>query len=152
MSRDEATAMLGRAGETIVSNFFVKKMFTVEASVDQYDSTKDMLINNKKVEVKTQVPFVFKHAFSFKKTQLRKCLNSDFVVFVSVPNNEREHFSSGKGYLIQSKLMRYTEYTTKDGRDMILIPIKQKDMNEIFTMTEEECKILKRYSQSDWNK
>jgi hypothetical protein len=149
--KDSDQAKLGRAGETIVMNYFNKKGVIVESSVDQYDSQKDMLVDGKKVEVKTQVPFVSKDSFSFKKNQLKKCRNADMVFFVSVPNEKREHYSAGKVYAIESKKLQHTEYTTKDGRDMVLIPIKQEGMKEVFSMTPEECKILQRYSVSGWN-
>lgn len=151
MSRDSSIEKLGRAGETIVINHFSRKGLLVESSVDQYDSQKDMLVNGKKVEVKTQVPFVVKDSFSFKKNQLRKCLNADIVVFVSVPNEKREHYSAGKVYSIKSQDLQYSDYVTKDGRDMILIPIKQEGMKELFAMSEEECKLLQSYSASGWN-
>jgi hypothetical protein len=148
---DSLQAKLGRAGETIVLNYFSRKGVVVEASIDQYDSQKDMIVKNKKIEVKTQVPFVSKDSFSFKQNQLKKCLNADWVFFVSIPTKKREHFSTGKVYAIESKKMQYSGYQTKDGRDMILIPIKQESMKELFSMTEEECKILQRYSVSEWN-
>lgn len=144
-------AKMGRAGETIVLNWFSSNGVKFKASVDQYDNQKDILVEEKKVEVKTQVPFVFKNAFSFKDNQLRKCLNADYVYFVSVPNNEKPHHSAGKVYRIDSKSMKYENYKTKDGRNMVLVPIDQEDMQELFTMTPEEAKILQRYSVSGWN-
>lgn len=150
-SRDSSIERLGKAGETIVINHFTKKGLLVESSVDQFDSQKDMLVNGKKVEVKTQVPFVSKDSFSFKKNQLKKCLNADYVVFVSVPNDKRNHYSAGKVFSIKSKELQYGDYTTKDGRDMILVPIKQEGMKELFTMSETECNLLQSYSVSGWN-
>lgn len=144
-------AKMGRAGETIVLNWFSSNGVKFKASVDQYDSQKDILVEEKKIEVKTQVPFVFKNAFSFRDNQLRKCLNADFVYFVSVPNDEKPHHSAGKVYRIESKKMVHQFYTTKDGRKMVLVPINQEDMQELFTMTDEEARILQRYSVSGWN-
>lgn len=148
---DSLQAKLGRAGETIVINYFNRKGIVVESSVDQYDSQKDMLAKGKKIEVKTQVPFISKNSFSFKRDQLAKCLTVDWVFFVSVPNEKRKHYSSGKVYAIESKNLQYSGHETKDGRKMILVPIDQEGMKELFSMTEEECKILQRYSVSDWN-
>ena len=148
---DSSQSRLGRAGETLVSNFFVRKGMIVESSIDQYDSTKDMLVDGKKVEVKTQVPFVYRNAFTVKENQLTKCRNSDVVVFVSVPTKNKEHFSYGKVYSIRGCNMEYNRYTTKDGRNMILIPIKQDAMKTLFKMTDQEQRVLQSYSVSDWN-
>lgn len=149
MSNDSNQAKLGRAGETIVTNYFNKQGALVEASVDQYDSEKDMLIDGKKIEVKTQVPFVMKNAFTIKSNQLKKCLSVDKVFFVSVPNATRKHFSDGKVYSIESEKLVYENYTTKDGRNMILIPIDQ--MKEEFALSDNEKSVLQRYSVSGWN-
>lgn len=143
--------MLGRAGETIITNYCTKHGQIVEASVDQYDSEKDMLIDGLKCEIKTQVPWVTKNSFSFKPNQLKKCLNADRVIFISVPNATKPHWSDGKVFLIKSAEMKYTKTKTKDGRDMILIPIDQPGMDELFTISPEECKILQKYSVSAWN-
>lgn len=148
---DSSQAKLGRAGETIVLNWFSSKGIPFQVSVDQYDSQKDMIAEGKKIEVKTQVPFVMKDAFTFKENQLRKCLNADYVYFVSVPNEKRPHHSAGKVYRIESIQLKYDYYTTKDGRKMVLVPIKQEAMQELFEMTEKEAKILQRYSVSGWN-
>ncbi len=144
-------AKMGRAGETIVHNWLNKNGFVVEASVDQYDSEKDMLVEGKKIEVKTQVPFVIKDAFSILQKQLNKCLKADMVYFVSVPNTKHMHYSDGKVYRIESNKIKYQFHKTKDGRQMILIPIRQSDMIEVFQMSPKECQILQRYSVSKWN-
>lgn len=141
---------LGRAGEAIISNYFVKNDKKVEVSVNQYDSQKDMIVEGKSVEVKTQVPFVTKNSFSFRKNQLKKCVSADEVYFVSVPTNKK-HFSEGKVYCIKGPDIEYKEYTTKDGRDMILIPIEQKNMKMVFEVSNEEKELLVKYSSSNWN-
>lgn len=150
MSRDTDMTMLGRAGETVVMNWFASRGIPCQASVDQYDSQKDMIAEGKKIEVKTQVPFIMKDSFSFRENQLRKCVNADYVFFVSVPT-EKSHHSDGKVYRIESKKMKYTKYKTKDGRDMYLVPIKQADMQFLFDMAYSEVKTLQKYSVSTWN-
>lgn len=143
--------MLGRAGETIIANYCTSAGQKVVMSVDQYDSNKDMTVDGLMIEVKTQVPFVYKNAFTFRKNQLRKCTNADLVLFISVPARDKPHHSYGKVYMIKSEKLQYSDYITKDGREMILIPINQKDMEEFFILTKEECDILQRYSTSAWN-
>jgi len=141
---------LGRAGETIIFNYFVKNGKKVEVSVNQFDSQKDMVVEGKNIEVKTQVPFVTKDCFSFKRTQLKKCVSADEVYFISVPT-KKNHFSEGKVYKISGCDIEYKEYKTRDGRDMILIPIKQENMKMVFEVSEEEKELLVKYSSSNWN-
>ena len=150
LTREQNMEILGKTGEKIVSNFYSRKGKIVEQSINNFDSGKDMMVDGAKVEVKTQVPFVIKNAFSFRKNQLRKCLNADGVVFVSVPNSVKPHWSDGKVYLIEPSALKYSFYTTKDGREMVLIPINQPDMMEIYVMTQEECAELQKYTSSEW--
>lgn len=141
---------LGRAGETIIFNYFVKNGKKVEVSVNQFDSQKDMIVEGKNIEVKTQVPFITKNSFSFKKNQLKKCVSADEVYFISVPT-KKNHFSEGKVYSIRGSDIQYKEFKTKDGREMILVPIEQENMKLVFEVSEEERELLVRYSSSNWN-
>lgn len=151
--KDRSTSMsqLGRAGEVVFGNYMSQQGKVVEYSINQYDSNKDMKIDGKSYEIKTQVPFVLEDAFTVKENQLRKLKTADYTVFISVPNKERSHWSSGKVYMIESnkieKVIRRRK--TRDGRQMILLPINE--MTELFTMSEENSKILQRYSVSEWN-
>jgi hypothetical protein len=149
---DRSETKLGRAGETIVMNYFSRNGSIVEASVNQFDSQKDMLVDGtKKVEVKTQVPFIKKDAFTFRENQLKKCLESDELYFVSVPNLKIKHYSAGKVYRADPKKMKYDFYRTKDGRQMVIIPIQQDAIIQLFVMSEHECELLRSYSVSKWN-
>lgn len=149
--RSESISRLGRAGEVIFGNYMSKLGQPVEFSVDQFDSRKDLKIGEKTYEVKTQVPFVTENAFTIRENQLRKLQTADYTVFVSVPNVSRSHWSEGKVYIIESSKINSVirRRKTKDGRTMILLPISA--MNELFTITENECKLLQKYSVSDWN-
>jgi hypothetical protein len=140
---------LGKAGESIISNYFSSQGMRVEISVNQFDSQKDMIVEGKIVEVKTQVPFVTKDSFTFKQNQLNKCVNADEVYFISVPT-VRRHFSEGKVYVIKGSEIKYKKHKTKDGREMILIPINQDGMKEVFEVSEQEKKLLVQYSSSNW--
>ena len=151
MSREMNMEKLGKAGEFIISNACTKAGQKVILSEDQYDSKKDMIIDGLRVEVKTQVPFVYKNAFTFKPNQLKKCLSVDRVIFISVPNEKIAHHSDGKVYIIKPDEMKYSKYRTKDGRDMILIPINQPAMKEIYVLSPKQRKMLQQYSVSSWN-
>ena len=140
---------LGKAGESIISNYFSSRGMKVEISVNQFDSQKDMIVEGKVVEVKTQVPFVTKDSFTFKPNQLKKCVNADEVYFISVPT-VKQHFSEGKVYVIKGSEIQYKKHKTKDGREMILIPINQDAMKEVFEVSEQDKKLLVQYSSSNW--
>ena len=149
---DNSMQKLGRAGESLVANYYNSVGRQVSLSIDQFDSTKDMTIDGKHVEVKTQVPFITKNAFTIRPNQLKKCLNSSMIIFVSVPSMKKSHSSDGKVYEISPENMKYYETSVAGGRKMVLIPIDQPSMVCLFEMSDKEKQILQRYSISEWNK
>lgn len=152
-NKDRSTSMvhLGRAGEVIFGNYMSGQGKMVVYSVNQYDNQKDMKIDGESYEVKTQVPFVLENAFTVKENQLRKLKTANHTVFISVPNKERPHWSDGKVYMIDSSRIDdvIRRRKTKDGRQMILLPISE--MSELFTINEDETILLQKYSVSEWN-
>lgn len=150
-TEDDQKTRMGQIGETIFSNFCSANGYKIEMAIDPYDSKKDMMVDGLTTEVKTQVPYVYKNAFTFKPNQLKKCLTVERLIFVSVPNHKTPHYSEGKIYEIDPKKMQYYSYTARDGRNMIAIPIDQSDMTELFTMSKEHAKLLQTYSSSAWN-
>lgn len=148
---EDCRVRMGEIGEKIFINFCSSNGQKVEVASDPYDSKKDLLVEGLTTEVKTQVPFILKNAFTFRPTQLKKCLNVERLIFVSVPSNKRKYKSDGKVYEIDPTKMKYHSYSTEDGRNMIVIPIDQPDMTELFTMTENEAILLQKYSYSGWN-
>lgn len=151
MKKDDSQARLGRAGETIILNWLNKQGIKFYASVDQFDNRKDIVADNKRIEVKTQVPFISKNSFTIKENQVKKCMSVDYIYFVSVPNKRMPSSTDGKVYCIEPSKIQIFTHKTKDGRNMILIPIDQEHMKEVFTMSDEESKILQKYSVSSWN-
>jgi hypothetical protein len=145
---------LGIAGEKIVVNRLVQQGFKPQHHVNEYDSTGDITIDGRKVEVKTQTPFVKKNAFTIPAKQKRKCLEEASVLyFVSVPNSYTPHFSEGKVYRIDNpQSVKYEIYRPKanDG-DRICIPINQEGVVEDFTLNEDEKRLLVRNSTSSYN-
>jgi len=151
MSDVDNKTRMGQIGETIFANFCLANGYKIEMSIDPYDSKKDMIVDGLTTEVKTQVPYVHKNAFTFKPNQLKKCLTVERLIFVSVPNHRTFHHSAGKIYEINPKKMQYYSYAAKDGRNMIAVPIDQSDMTELFTMSKEHAELLQKYSSSTWN-
>ena len=79
---------LGSKGEHLVKDFFLSQGCNVIMSDDPFDKEKDMLVDGKKVEVKTEVPYYKEWAFTINskhKNQLKKCLTVDRLIFVVLP-------------------------------------------------------------------
>jgi hypothetical protein len=155
-SDDEKRGYQGKVGENIVANYYIERGKKVILSFDQHDEEKDLTIEGFAVEVKTMVPYFSEDAFSFRISQLEKCKNVDIVYFVSVPAEGRTHFSFGKVYRIRSEKMKYSFYYKTYGErgkaKMVLVPIKQEGMEEVFDLTEEQILKLQEYSTSSLNK
>lgn len=152
LTREEKMNELGLAGEKVVANMLNKLHpgLVIEHSINKYDSEKDMLVDGKKVEVKTESPFVFKNCFSFRPNQLRKCRNVDAFYIVSVPHIKFKHYSDGWVYRLIPSEFKTIEYVTKFGVKMIGIPIKQDACIPVYKMTDEEIKELMKYSNTEY--
>ena len=150
MTKDEMMNELGLMGEKIVINMLNEQGCKVKTSVDKYDSEKDMVVDGKKVEVKTQVPFIMQNAFTFKPNQLRKCRGVDELYFVSVPAGR--HGDKWEGWIFKADPKTFTtrQYKTKDGRDMILVDREQEALTPVLKMSNEEIKELQKYTVSGY--
>tara|TARA_B100000795_G_C22366617_1_gene274494 strand:+ start:42 stop:476 length:435 start_codon:yes stop_codon:yes gene_type:complete len=134
--------ILGDIGQKIVGNYMSRIGRTVEMSVDPFDSEKDMKVNEKSLEVKTQVPFCTKKGFSIKPNQLPKCLNADYFVIVQAPCDYLDKAAIWK----IKKGFKYRSIITKDGREMILIPWDQEAVVKKMDIVGEEKELLRKYS------
>jgi len=150
MTKDEMMNELGLAGEKIVINLLSEEGRKVKSSINKYDSEKDLLADDKKVEVKTQVPFIMQNAFTFKPNQLRKCRSVDILYFVSVPAGRHNDKWAGWIFKAEPKTFKIRNYKTKDGRDMILVDREQDALTPVKKMTDEEMKELQKYSVSGY--
>ena len=150
MNREEMMNELGLAGEKVVINMLSSLGLKVESSINKYDSEKDMLVDGKKVEVKTQVPFVMQNAFTFKPNQLNKCRSVDVLYFVCVP--PPSHYDKWAGWIfrVEPKNFVTRSYRTKDGRVMILIDREQDALIPVMKMSDENIKELKKYTVSGY--
>lgn len=146
---ESTQAHVGRIGEIIFGNYMTSQGKLVNHATNPYDPKKDMVIDGKVYEVKTQVPFVTENAFTIREHQLKKCREADYVVFVSIPNCERHHWSSGRVYMVEGSKMKTRTRKMRDGRKMILIGIDQ--LQELFIVPDDDCQTLMKYSVSRWN-
>jgi len=83
--RNSIQNIIGIIGETIIENVFSIEGFDFKKSDDWWDSEKDGIVNGKKYEVKTQVPFYSENAFSIPLSQFEKLSNVDITYFVEIP-------------------------------------------------------------------
>lgn len=152
MTREEKMAELGLTGEKVVTNMLNRLYpgLVIEHSINKYDSEKDMLVDGKKVEVKTESPYVLANCFSFRPNQLNKCRKVDVLYIVSVPHVKFKHFSDGWVYRLVPSEFRTIEYTTKFGTRMIGIPIRQEACIPVYKMVDEEIAELMKYSYTDY--
>jgi len=150
MTKDEMMNELGLAGEKIVINLLSEEGYKVKSSINKYDSEKDLLANDKKVEVKTQVPFIMQNAFTFKPNQLPKCRSVDVLYFVSVPPPRHTDKWAGWIFKVNPKTFKTRNYTTKDGRVMVLIDREQEALIPVKKMSNEEMKELQKYTVSGY--
>jgi hypothetical protein len=150
MTRDEMMNELGLAGEKIIINMLSEAGYKVKTSINKYDSEKDLLVEDKKVEVKTQVPFVIQNAFTFKPNQLRKCRSVDVLYFVCVPPPKHKDKWAGWVFEADPKSFVTRNYITKDGRVMMLIDRNQPALKAIKKISDEEVKELQKYSVSGY--
>lgn len=144
--------ILGRMGEKIIANYLNSKGHSVEESIDHYDYEKDLLVDGKKVEVKTEAPFVMQNAFSVRENQLKKCRNVDILYFVSVPPSIKPNYKwAGWIFEVDPKTFKHRTYTTKTGLKMILIDIEQDAVKAVHKMKDSEINQLSRYTSSNYN-
>ena len=148
MNRSEKMNELGLMGEKIIINYLSEEGHVVKHSVDKYDREKDLVVQDKKVEVKTQVPFLSENAFSFKPDQLRKCRNVDVLYFISVPAGRHHDKWAGWIFQVDPKSFVTRQRNTKDGRSMILVDRNQPALKPIKQISAEGREQLRKYSVS----
>lgn len=153
MNKNEIIQILGKTGEKIIANMLMSEGKKVEFSIDEYDREKDLVVDGKKVEVKTEQPFVVKNALTFGENQLRKCRSVDRLFFVTVPPLMREEYKWGNCiFEVDPKNFEHYLYTTKDGKRKVCISIEQESVKFIRKLTKEESDNLSKYRVSDYKK
>ena len=152
MTRKDKMNELGLIGEKVITNMLTKEFpgIVIEHSLNKFDSEKDMLVDGKKVEVKTQTPYVKEDCFSIRENQIRKCRAVDVLYIISVPHAKYKHHSDGWVFKINPKKFTTFEYETKNGISMVGIPIKQKHVTAVYQLSDSEIKELKKYSNTDY--
>lgn len=150
---------LGIMGEHLVQNLMIDHGIQVTWALNPFDRQKDLRLgkNRKKLEVKTEQPYVLRNWFSIRKDQLYKCRNADHLCIVSVPPKfDPAYKHGGKIFYVNPKTFKQSSpYTIKKGKErveMIGIPIMQDSVQCIYKMSEEEKQLFMRYAESDYTK
>ena len=147
MDSNVSKILLGLLGEKIVAHYLRSKGYQVEESLDIFDSSKDMKVNDLKVEVKTQVPFVVYDSFAVNENQLNKMKGCRYVFFVSCPLQTVDDSYAGCVFCLdmQHESLKIERKTLKNGRNIICFPRKQEAMRNVHRVT--DTKILSQMKQ-----
>ena len=147
MDKKVNNILLGILGEKIVANFLRKKGYTVEESLDIFDSSKDMQVNDYKVEVKTQTPLIVYDSFAINENQLNKILGCKYVFWVSVPLSKFNDEFEGCIFCmdVNDLTLKYDSLTLKSGRKIIKFPRKQPAMKNVYKISDKN--VLKQMKQ-----
>jgi len=150
MNRDDMIKNLGLIGEKIVINHYSSMGNIVEHSINSFDNKKDLVVNGKTIEVKTQVPWISENSFTVKQNQLRKCRSVDELVFISVPPPRHKDRWAGWMFSADPKKFKVKYYTTYDGREMVLIPREQEAVQPVKKLSDDELSELTKYTVSGY--
>ena len=134
ISKDTKATMLGAAGERIVARELREDGHIVKESKNSFDNVKDMTVNGKNCEVKTQQEFMMKKAFTVPFNQSKKCTEVEHMVFVETPSRMNRYINlyySHKKYRVN-----LSTYTHRSGSKVLILP--KHDMKLIKTVTDEE--------------
>ena len=142
MEKEAKNILLGILGERIIAKILRDAGHTVEESLDIFDSEKDLLVNGKRVEVKTQVPLLFKDSFSVQLNQMTKLKECHAVYWVSIPPKIADDDLMGCVFQMNPRKCTHNIWTAKGGNQMMLFPRRQDGMKIVHKIT--DAKILKQ--------
>lgn len=152
-----STKKLGDFGELTTKYVLMKEYpdSVIKLSEDQYDSEKDIIFDDFKVEVKTQTPMFTKHGFTIRPSQENKVRKCNELYIFSVPakdsfKDEGWFVNCGgdpyPGVLFRCKtpslLAMKKIFIKKENRDMLLIPWDQDILEIVYV--EKNKKLLKK--------
>jgi hypothetical protein len=146
LTENQRIKLIGALGEDVVNSVLKEAGFNVQKSIDRYDSEKDFLVENLKIEVKTVVPWFTENALTIDASQFKKCYNADYVIFVCVPTKGLTNISNtkydGNIYVINPKEVTWRTKETKNGLSKYLVNINQSGVKLCHKIT--NSKVLNR--------
>ena len=154
LSRTEKNVHLGNIGQNFIIGHFSRLGNTVEPALDPYDSKKDLLIDGLKAEVKTQGPYRYKNAFTFKPNQLEKCSKVDRLFFIAAPVKGISYAYDGCVFEVDSKAFVYSSFFPKRGpwknKEMYAVAINQPAVRLIHKLPIETQDLLSQYTVTEY--
>ena len=149
MSVDYKKVLLGMLGEKIVAKHFRDAGCIVDESLNVFDSTKDMVIDGKNAEVKTNAPLLYYDSFSIPQNQYNKIMNSHRVYWLSVPLQTKEDQFAGCIFEMDPNVAKVHQIKFSDGRSVIGLKRQQPGMRVIHKIEDPTLlKHLKELSSS----
>ena len=152
LTREQKIEILGKIGEKYVGNYLAKNR-KVEFSLDNFDSEKDLLADDKTVEVKVGTPFITEGAIAFKKSQLAKCRNVDEFYFVTIPAPKYHYRWSGWLFRIENNFKCKVRNITRSNGwidEMVLVPIEQDAVIPMFKVEDSVINEMMKYTTSKY--
>jgi hypothetical protein len=152
LTREQKIEILGKIGEKYVGNYLAKNR-KVEFSLDNFDSEKDLLADDKTVEVKVGTPFITEGAIAFKKSQLMKCRSVDEFYFVTIPAPKYKYRWSGWMFRIENNFKCKVRNITRSNGwidEMVLVPIEQDAVIPMFKVEDSVISEMMKYTTSKY--
>ena len=152
LTREQKIEILGKIGEKYVGNYLAKNR-KVEFSLDNFDSEKDLMADDKTVEVKVGTPFISEGAIAFKKSQLTKCRSVDEFYYVTIPAPKYKYRWSGWLFRIENTFKyRVRKVTRSNGwiDEMALVPIEQDAVIPIHKVNDSVINEMMKYTTSNY--
>lgn len=140
MTQKERMKILGEIGEKIYANHCSSLGQKIQLSLDPYDMEKDILVDNKPKELKTQTRYVVNNCCSLKLNQIRKCRKG--FIWIECPTDR-----SPKARMWEIKEgFKFGKSTRNNGEERYDVYMDQEKMVFIKDLSPEEYKYLKMYS------
>ena len=152
LTREQKIEILGKMGEKYVGNYLAENR-KVQFSLDNFDSEKDLMADDKMVEVKVGTPFITEGAIAFKKSQLMKCRSVDEFYYVTIPAPKYKYKWSGWLFRIENTFKcRVRKVTRSNGwiDEMALVPIKQDAVVPIHKVEDSVINEMMKYTTSNY--
>jgi len=147
LTEKELMNKTGELGERIVAKYFTDLGHKVEQSLNLLDHKKDMTIDGKTCEVKTQQPWQIENAFTVRSNQIRKCREVDHLIFIETPSKSNGYKVDIYSFPKEDRTVRTK--ITRDNRQMFLY---DKGKGTLLTSIDDPDIVdqFKRYSLSEW--
>ena len=140
ITEKERMKILGDLGEKIYANYCSSLGQKIQLSLDPYDMEKDILVDNKPKELKTQTRYVVNNCCSLKLNQIKKCRKG--FIWIECPTDR-----SPKARMWEIKEgFKFGKSTRKNGEVRYDVYMDQEKMVFIKDLSPEEYKYLKFYS------